>query len=103
MTLTITDTEMTSTATAHRAWRTDKGWRVTWRTGAVWDRNQAITAMSIAEHVDLSGFHEDDPQIHDWARELGMTASDAAHMVTDPFSRNPGCAEPGHCRIHDQW
>lgn len=79
---TITNTEMTSTATRHTA-RSEDGsaWSVTWLPGRVLDRNQAVTAMSIAECVDAA-LDPDAPQrvwphVAGWAAELGLSDVDA--------------------------
>jgi len=52
MTLTLTDTTMTSDQTAHTA-RLAPGrpqlWEVSWLPGRALDRNSAITAMTLAD------------------------------------------------------
>lgn len=77
----ITDTEMSSTATRHTAQAVAGGWAVTWLPGRVLTRNGAITAMTIAEHVDaaLDPFSETGvwPHIDGWAAELGLSGTDA--------------------------
>ena len=47
----ITEDSMTSDQTRHTAARTADGWTVTWLPGRVLNRNQAITAMTIAEEA----------------------------------------------------
>ena len=51
MTLTITDTTMTSDQTAHTARHAPdrNGWEVSWLPGQTLDRNTAITAMILAD------------------------------------------------------
>lgn len=45
----ITDAGMTSDTTEHHAWPSAEGWHVSWLPDRVLDRNQAITAMVLAE------------------------------------------------------
>jgi hypothetical protein len=47
----ISDTEMTSDITRHTATHTDDGWTVTWLPGRTLTRDEAITAMTVAEMV----------------------------------------------------
>jgi hypothetical protein len=92
----ITDAEMTSDATCHtaRAWPVPgepTGWSVTWLPGRNLTRDQAITAMTIAEAVVT---HLDDLadnasrwwlHIDGWAAELGITGAEAvAHASLSP-------------------
>jgi len=99
MTLTITDTAMTSDQTAHTAQPAPggRGWEVSWLPGQILDRNAAITAMTIAGAAadpDLGEDHRLWPHIQGWAGELGLTAPDAIARVSQP---------PGHLnRQHDQ-
>jgi hypothetical protein len=90
MTLTINDTTMTSDQTVHTA-RQAPGhqhlWQVSWLPGRVVDRNSAITAMVLADHVgehDLNERHRLWPFIENWAAELGLTGSDAVNRVSRP-------------------
>ena len=89
MTLTITDTTMTSDHTAHSARQAPSrdGWEVSWLPGQVLDRNTAITAMTLAdiaaEH-DLHDRHPLWPHIESWAGELGLTASGVLSRVSQP-------------------
>ena len=53
--ITITDTNMTSPATPHTATATGGGWKVSWLPGRILDRNQATTAMVIANIVGVPG------------------------------------------------
>jgi hypothetical protein len=87
MTLTINDTTMTSDQTGHTA-RLASGsrhlWEVSWLPGRVLDRNNAITAMVLADHVrerDLNERHRLWPFIESWAAELGLTGSDAVDQA----------------------
>ena len=63
MTLTITDTTMTSDQTAHTA-RPAPGrqhaWEVSWLPGQILDRNTAITAMTLADITAERDLHEGD-------------------------------------------
>lgn len=89
----ITDTEMTSDTTRHRAAVVPgafveggpTAWKVTWLPGRLLTRNQAITAMTIAESVDAAL----DPYgervwayIAGWAAELGLSDVDAVAMAS---------------------
>lgn len=90
-TLTIGEDEMTSDTTRHRA-AVQHGaivsggptaWAVTWLPGRLLTRNQAITAMTIAEMVVERAHILADPQsklwwhIDGWAAELGITGPHA--------------------------
>ena len=91
MTLTITDTSMTSDQTAHTARHAPEqnGWEVSWLPGEILDRNTTITAMTLADtaaETDLAEDHRLWPHIEGWAGELGLTAPDAIARV----SRTPG-------------
>lgn len=82
MTLTITDTTMTSDQTAHTARHAPdrNGWEVSWFPGQILDRNTAITAMSLADTAAEQDLHEGHrlwPHIQGWAAELGLTGHDA--------------------------
>lgn len=89
MALQITEAKMVSSETRHWADKTDRGWSVTWLPGRFLDRNEAITAMTIAEIVSAPDFpgvgrHVDDPvrlQLRDFAFELGLTISDAIQQA----------------------
>lgn len=83
MSLKITDKLIESSVTQHKAEDWGTGWYVTWIDGPPVDRNAAITAMTIAELVE-SGAAEgskDWPIVRDFARELGMTAQEAAAKI----------------------
>ncbi len=89
MATTITDDRITSDQTSHHAWRQDTGWIVTW-TGKVFEsRNDAITAVTLAEIFaqlcrDLYRTAGNDQHMHgswqlfaDLAGGLGMTPDEA--------------------------
>jgi hypothetical protein len=98
--ITITDTTMTSPATPHTATATGGGWQVSWLPGRTLDRNQATTAMVIANIVGDTGVpRADDPVwlfLDGWAAELGLTAPAAvARVSTPPAERQAeACQEP---------
>ncbi len=46
-------------------------WIVSGRSGRLFTRNQAITAMVLAERL-AAGYGEDDPFAIDWRKELGL-------------------------------
>jgi hypothetical protein len=106
MTLTITDTTMTSDQSAHIARHAPgrNGWDVSWLPGQTLDRNAAITAMTLADTTTEPGLHEGHqlwPHIQSWAEELGLTAPDAIARASQPpgginpqqeqASRQPDC------------
>jgi hypothetical protein len=88
MALTINDRTMTCDRTHHTA-RLAPGeqnqWEVSWLPGRRLTRNQAITAMTLAEESspaeprDRNRLH---PHIQAWAAELGMTAEQAVTLIT---------------------
>ena len=90
MTLTISDTTMTSDQTAHTAQKAlgrQHLWEVSWLPGRALDRNSAITAMVLADHAgdrDLNERHRLWPFIENWAAELGLTGSDAINQASPP-------------------
>ena len=91
MTLTITDTAMTSDQTAHTARHSPDrgGWEVSWLPGQTLDRNSAITAMILADTTAEPGLREGHrlwPFVQGWAAELGLTASDAIAKTSQPPS-----------------
>ena len=83
MTLQITDVLITSNVTAHNAVRQDdRTWRVTWTGGKALDRNQAVTAMMLAE-----AFTQRAPflgLVVAWSAELNL----APHEVSDLLERS---------------
>src|SRR6202050_5532406 len=89
MTLTITDTTMTSDQTAHTARHAPgrNGWDVSWLPGQTLDRNTAITAMTLADTTTEPGLHEGHqlwPHIQSWAHALALTAPDAITRASQP-------------------
>jgi hypothetical protein len=91
VTLTITDTTMTSDQSAHTARHAPSrnGWEVSWFPGQIVDRNTAITAMTLADTAaepDLDEGHRLWPHIQSWAEELGLTAPDAIARASQPPS-----------------
>jgi hypothetical protein len=84
MPLTITDTTMHSTGTPHTAAASPDGWwSVSWLPEYTLTRDQAISAMTIAETVNpglAPGDHRW-PQIDGWARELGLTGPGAVALA----------------------
>jgi len=87
----ITETKMSSDATPHTATaRPVPGeptlWSVTWLPGRALTRDQAITAMTIAETVAT---HADGaegcwrPHLESWAAELGLSADEATEMASE--------------------
>ena len=99
--ITITDTHMSSPDTPHTATVTGGGWEVSWLPGRTLDRNQAITAMTIADIVGSTGVpRADDPvwlHLDCWAAELGLTAPGAVARVAEPPAGRgtEGHLEPG--------
>jgi hypothetical protein len=89
MTLTISDTAMTSDrrhCTARYA-PDRNGWEVSWLPGQLLDRNTAITAMTLADTAAEHNLHEGHPlwpHIQSWAAELGLTAPGALSRVSQP-------------------
>jgi hypothetical protein len=95
---TITDTEIRSDATPHTAtaWPVPGEptlWPVTWLPGRALTRNQAITAMTIAEtvaaHADTRNSAETwRLNLESWAAELGLRAGNAVKMASAPLARS---------------
>jgi hypothetical protein len=83
MTLTITDTTMTSDQTTHTARQVpspQRGWEVTWLPGQILDRNTAITAMTLADLASEPDLHEGHrlwPAVQSWSAELGLSGAEA--------------------------
>jgi hypothetical protein len=80
MALTITDTIIRGDRTPHTAAPTGDGWSVTWLPGRPLTRNQAITAMILANTAATPTPHLYDrvrPHLGNWAAELGLTTPDA--------------------------
>ncbi len=89
MTLTISDTTMTSDHTPHSAWQApgQHEWQVSWLPGQTLDRNTAITAMILADTIGGGDVHEEHrlwPHIQGWAAELGLTGPEALAAASRP-------------------
>jgi hypothetical protein len=100
MTLTITDTTITSDHNPHTA-RQAPGrphhWEVSWLPGQILDRNSAISAMVLADTAGQGDLHEGHrlwPHIQSWAAELGLTGPDAIARASQP----PRGLDPGQER-----
>jgi hypothetical protein len=106
VTLTITDTAMTSDQTVHTARPAPErnGWEVSWLPGQTVDRNTAITAMTLADTAAEPGLREGHPlwpAIQSWAEELGLAAPDAIARTAQPASdinqrQEPASRQPDH-------
>ena len=100
MSLFIGDTAMTSDQSAHTARQMPgplRGWEVSWLPGQVFDRNTAITAMSLADIAatgDIRPGHRLWPVVESWSAEVGLTGPDA-------ISRASQLAPPGASRQHE--
>ncbi|HUZ53103.1 MAG TPA: hypothetical protein VMU94_11320 [Streptosporangiaceae bacterium] len=86
MTLSITEKTMTSDTTPHSAHRHPElnAWRVTWLADRELTRNQAMTAMMLAEKAaaqELPSERDFWPHIDGWAAELGLGSSDAIGRI----------------------
>jgi hypothetical protein len=90
MTLKILDDSMSSDRSPHTA-RLAPGeqhaWEVSWLPGRRLNRNEAVTAMELADttvngHVHPG--HQAWPHIQGWAAHLGMTGSQALDRVAGP-------------------
>lgn len=88
MSTTITAVAMSSTTTPHSAsYVPELGvWRVTWLPRRDLTRNQAVTAMTLAESVSTHQLHHDDPHwavVDSLAAELGYTGPAAVGLIAD--------------------
>jgi hypothetical protein len=87
MALTINDRDMTSDQTPHGARPASGGahqWEMSWLPGRRLTRNEAITAMVLAETTSTADTSELDrmrPFIQGWADELGLTADQAVTRI----------------------
>jgi hypothetical protein len=87
MALTITDREMRSPDTRHTA---TAFWSVTWLPGRNLTRDEAITAMTIAEVVGqvpakgTTRYISWLIQLEGWAAELGLSAATAIARSSEP-------------------
>lgn len=89
MRLTITDDRMTAEHSRHYAEQIVgvDGWRVSWLRGRTLTRNEAITALSLADVVAeqvLTSDHLRWPLIDTWAAELGLTGPRAVVLIGEP-------------------
>lgn len=78
---------MRSNATKHHAEATGDRWRVSFLPGRELTRNQAITAMTLAETVATRALFAEDPiwvHIDNWAAELGLTGPEAVVRASEP-------------------
>lgn len=91
MTTTTTDTLMTSNATPHTArWRPDAAadgqgaWVVSWLPLRLLTRDQAVTAMTLAEVVATEDVSADPWRLHvqGWAAALWLTEQQAVESLT---------------------
>ena len=85
MNIRITDEPMISDTTPHSARTEGDGWTVTWLPGRVLTRNQATTAMVLAETIAGGiGNHTDKRWlfIEGWANELGITGAYAVGKIS---------------------
>jgi hypothetical protein len=106
MTLTITDTAMTSDRSHCTARHSPdrNGWEVSWLPGQLLDRNTAITAMTLADTAaehDLDDRHALLPHVESWAGELGLTAAEAIARTSQSPSvldcqQEPANRQPSH-------
>jgi hypothetical protein len=89
--ITITEMTMTSPATSHTATATGGGWQVSWLPGRTLTRDQATTAMVIANLVGSKGVpRADDPiwmHLDGWAAELGLAAPTAVARASEPSAK----------------
>jgi hypothetical protein len=90
MTVTINDDSMSGDHTGHTA-RPASGyqhaWEVSWLPGRLLDRNEAITAMVLADLAASDTLHDRHrlwPHAEGWAAELGLTAPDALARMSQP-------------------
>jgi hypothetical protein len=93
MALTINDRTMTSDRTHHTA-RLAPGeqhqWEVSWLPGRRVTRNEAITAMTLAEESSPTQARDRNrlwPHIQGWAADLGLTAEQAMTRINAPPDR----------------
>lgn len=78
----ITDEAMTAAATPHHATRDELGsWRVTWLPDVALDRNAALTAMTLAEHVAVHGPLAKPALIGAFATELDLSSEQAVTAI----------------------
>ncbi|MEU8364367.1 hypothetical protein AB0C27_50950 [Nonomuraea sp. NPDC048882] len=80
----MTDTHMTSDNCPNVAELRDGRWSITGYPGRTFDRNQAITAMLLAELLTRRPFPQDRTELLAacWRAELGITEADGPHTPT---------------------
>ena len=88
MSLAITEIAMTSTQIPHAARARDGGgWEVSWLPGRILTRNQAVTAMTIAETAATRDLTDNTdtmwPHLDNWAAELGLSGPDAVARASE--------------------
>lgn len=88
MSLIPTSTVVSSTATRHLAWANaaETAWFVTYLGVRLVNRDQAVTAVTLAELVDAGASgpkHRDWPLLAGLASELGITADDAVRLIKE--------------------
>src|SRR5258708_40179677 len=96
MSIRITDESMTSNRTRHTAelWPTPESgesptmWPVSWLPERPLGRNEATTAMVLADVLAVAGeMHCENPlwpRVDSWAAELGLSGPDAVVRVSEP-------------------
>jgi hypothetical protein len=90
MALTILDDSMSSDHSPHTARRAPympSLWEVSWLPGRYLGRNEAITAMVLADAAASGDVHPGAmlwPHVQGWAQELGVTADDAVTRTACP-------------------
>ena len=113
MTLTISDTAMTSDRSHCTARHSPdrNGWEVSWLPGQILDRNTAITAMTLADIAAEHDPHDKHPlwpAIESWAEELGLSAPEAiarglpAAQRHQPAGASQSAAQPRGSRLNSQ-
>ena len=100
MSLTIGETAMSSDQSTHTARQVatpSRGWEVSWLPGHVFDRNTAITAMSLADIAatgDIRPGHRLWPVVESWSAEVGLTGPDAISRASQPLPDTSRQHEP---------
>jgi hypothetical protein len=79
----ITGEDMCGTVTGHTARQAGDGWAVSWLPGRTLTRNQAITALTIAEASAAGPGDRIWPHIEGWAAELGLSSREAAARAAE--------------------
>jgi hypothetical protein len=103
MALTILDDAMISDRTMHSACLTPGEahmWEVSWLPGQYLCRDNAITAMVLADVVgagDMHAGHRLWGHVESWAAELGMTGSDVLAQTAAPY----GSTKAGKSAVPD--